>query len=61
MCRRKKTLSMKEETDKMDLIKKIKVTSKKVKRQATDWEKAFTIHISHKECIPENVKNFINQ
>lgn len=43
------------ETDKLDLILK-KVTIKKVKRKATAWEKAFTIHISHKGCIARKHK-----
>lgn len=60
-----KALTIKDKIDKLDYfrIKNLcssKDTVKKIKRQDTDWEKIFVIHIAEKDLHPENTKNSYN-
>lgn len=53
---------MKENIDKLILTKtknlSVKDTVKRMKKEATGWDKIFAKHISEKDLYPKHTKNF---
>ena len=62
LIQQQKSQSLKEITDKLDFTKiktlcSVKVNVKRMRRQATDWEKMFAKEHMIKDCSPKYTEN----